>query len=98
MGSCHRHHSSFDAWERVRVTAHQKCPEDDAGVSPAGDRADQVCRNHEASEADSQRDCGNGEAVKGQKDIPDSASGCVVGRHDDCKRVTTGEVKGNRVL
>jgi hypothetical protein len=78
--------------------AHQKCPEDDAGVSPAGDRADQVCRNHEASEVDSQRDCGNGEAVKGQKDIPDGASGCVVGHHDDCKRVTAGEVKGNCIL
>jgi hypothetical protein len=79
---------------------HQKCPEDDAGVSPAGYRADRVCRNHEALEAGSQRDRGNGEAVKGQKDIPDSALGCVVDRHDDCKgvTVTAGEVKGNCVL
>jgi hypothetical protein len=49
-------------------------------------------------QADSQHDRGNGEAVKGQKDIPDSASGCVVDCHDNCKGVTVDEVKGNCVL
>jgi hypothetical protein len=99
-GGCHRDHPSFGAWLRSPGHVHQKRLEDDAGVGRAEDRADLVCRNHDASKVGSQLDSDNVEAARNQKGTPDNAVGYVLDRHDDNRgvTVTAGVVRGNRVL
>jgi hypothetical protein len=99
-GGCHRRRPSFDVWERSPDREHQKCPEDDAGVSRVGYRVDLVGSEHESSEVGSQHDPGRVDAVMYQKHTPDNAVDWVVDRHDGYKEVTVtaGGEKGNCVL
>ena len=86
-GGCHRRHPSFDVWECSLGHVHQKCLEDDAGVSQVVYRIDDlVCWDRETSRVGSQHDCSMN-AVVCQKNTPNSAACCVVDRHDHYKGV-----------
>jgi hypothetical protein len=100
VGGRRRDHPPFDVWVRSPDHVCQKRPEVDVGASRAEHRADLICRNHEVSKVDSQRDSGSVEAARNRMDTPDGALRYFLDRHDDDKgvTVTAGVVRGDRVL